>query len=127
MSRWMSSHWSFDVPPWPSVLRNVFFWGMLPSLSLPSVLLGPGFEGGDFVLRATLCSMLILNIHDYFGGFMSGFVTHFLVLDGIRKVTLESTVFPVLSVVLGLLLPTCFRVESVEQDPNRVQREQELC
>lgn len=50
------------------------------------------------MLSATLCSMLILNIHDDFGGFMSDFVTHFLVLDSIRKVTLESTVFPVLSV-----------------------------
>lgn len=57
--------------------------------------------------------MLILNIRDYFGGFMSGFVTHFLVLNGIRKVTLESAVIPVPSVVLGLLLATCFRVESV--------------
>lgn len=42
--------WSFDVPQWPFALRNVFLWGMLPSLCLLSVLPSPGFEGGDFVL-----------------------------------------------------------------------------
>jgi len=71
------------------------------------------------VLCATLCSVFVLIIHDSFGGFISGFVTLSLVLDGIRKVTVEAAVIPVSSMAWGLFLATRLRVESADQDPNR--------